>query len=57
MPSFKEMLEERKRKIDEASGWAEPDTVKPKSKMPKKDEMKDPILEQANKHPGSKRKY
>ena len=57
MPSYKEMLEQRRKQIDEASGWGDSDTVKPKSEMPKKDEMKDPILEQANKQPGTKRKY
>jgi len=38
------MLEQRKRQIDEASGWSEPEAPKPAPK-PKDNEYKDPILE------------
>jgi hypothetical protein len=57
MPSYKEMMEQRRKQIDEASGWSDSEAPAPAPK-PKKDEgYKDPILEQANKQPGTKRKY
>ena len=56
MPSYKEMMEQRKRQIDEASGWSDPAPA-PAPKPKKDDGYKDPILEQANKQPGTKRKY